>query len=157
MKLSTRQDVEAPIEFVFERAADFDAHLRQALRRGIDARRTDALTTVDVGMSWQAQIQFRGKPRKIIGQLCALDGPNGFEIQSSSGGIDSVFSVEFLPLSPRRTRIRAGLDLRPSTLSARLLIQSLKLGKHRLNERFSHRIARFAEETEGRFAVAQNL
>ena len=157
MKLSTRQDVEAPIEYVFEQAADFDAHLRQALRRGIDVRRTDSLTVTGVGLSWHAQVEFRGKPRKIVGQLCAIDAPNGFEIQSTSGGVESVFNVELLPLSPRRTRIRAGLDLRPSTISARLLIQSLKLGKHRLNQRFSQRIARFAEEIEERFALAHSL
>ena len=157
MKFSTRHDIEAPIGFVFEHASDFDGHLRQALRRGINVRRVDTLGVNTVGMCWNAGFEFRGKQRKIDGQLTQIDAPNGFQIQSVSGGLESAFDVELLQLSPGRTRILAGLDIRPKTLSSRLLIQSLKLGKNRLDERFARRVASFAREIEDRYPGAPTL
>jgi len=150
MKFSTRQDIEAPIDFVFERATDFDGFQRQALRRGVEIERADDLPATAEGMRWNAEFMFRGKNRRIQAELAKLDPPNLLLIQSVSGGLEADFEVEFMALARNRTRVRVGLELAPKTISARLLVQSLKLAKHRLNERFAHRVAQFARETEHR-------
>ena len=41
MKLSTREDIEAPIGTVFDAVTDFDGFERQLLRRGVDVTRDD--------------------------------------------------------------------------------------------------------------------
>jgi len=151
MKFSTRQDIEAPIEFVFGQAADFAAHERQAMRRGIDVDRADNLDCIETGMRWNVVFPFRGKQRKIKGELTQFDMPNSYVIQSVSGGVEADFDVEFLPLSRNRTRLIVGLQLSPRSLSARLLVQSLKLAKSSLDERFSNRIAQFASEMQNRY------
>lgn len=152
MKFSTRQDIEAPIEYVFERAADFDGHARQAMRRGVDVERADELAGVGVGMCWKVRFDFRGKPRHVLGELAEFDTPNGYLIQSVSSGIAADFDVELLPLSRNRTRLKAGLQLSPTTLSARLLVKSLKLAKGNLDERFQRRILQFATDIQGSYA-----
>ena len=42
------------------------------------------------------------------------------------------------------------LDLRPKTLAARLLVQSLKLARNKLNRKFRKRVAEFAMLIEER-------
>lgn len=157
MKFSTRQDIKAPIEFVFTRAADFEAHGRQALRRGIEINRADDMTCVGTGMQWNARFPFRGKLRKVQGELTEFDLPNSFLIKSVSGGLEADFDIEFLPLSRNRTRIKVGLDLAPKTLSARLLIQSLKLAKSNLDKRFINRMAKYASEIQDHYDRANGV
>ncbi|MEE9428201.1 MAG: SRPBCC family protein [Paracoccaceae bacterium] len=153
MKFSTRQDIEAPIEFVFDRTADFDALERQALRRGIEVDRADNLNCNGCGMQWNVRFPFRGKSRKAKGELTEYDVPNSYLIQSVSGGVEADFDVEFLPLSRGRTRVIVGLQLSPKSLSAKLLVQSLKLVKSSLDERFANRIKQFASDIQNRYST----
>jgi len=154
MKFSTRQDIEAPISYVFDRTADFEAIERQAMRRGIEVDRIDDLTANRCGMCWNVIFPYRGKPRKIKGELIQYDAPNSYLIQSVSGGVDADFDVELLPLSRNRTRVIVGLQLSPKTLSARLLMQSLKLAKNSLDTRFANRIAQFASDVQNRYRAS---
>jgi hypothetical protein len=149
MKFSTRQDIEAPIEFVFERASDFPSFERQAMRRGIEIERENGAGGAPApGLRWNARFDYRGKPRHLKAELTCFEAPNRFVIQSAVGGVETDFEVEFLALSPRRTRVIVGLELAPRTLTARLLVQSMKLAKNRLNERFAKRVAKFARDLE---------
>ena len=148
MKFSTRQDIEAPIEYVFERATDFANFERQAMRRGIEVGRPDNLSETGVGMKWDAVFQFRNKSRAIHVEVVEYNEPENVLLKSESGGVMADLSVEFLPLSKGRTRVRVGLELSPKTISARLLIQSLKFAKNNLGKRFEKRVRKFGLETE---------
>lgn len=152
MKFSTRQDVSAPIDFVFDQVADFDEHERQALRRGLDIIRTDQLGEICVGMGWQLRHKFRNKLRQVDGELSRLERPGGFWVHSVSGGIKADFVLELMALSKGQTRMRVGLDVTPHSMKSRLLIQSVKLGKSGLDTRFSNRFATMAIEIEERYA-----
>lgn len=151
MKFSTRHDIEAPIDFVFQRASDFAGFERQAMRRGIEIERADQCEVKEAGMRWKAAFSFRGKDRKVQAELSDFDMPNSLQIQSVSGGVEAEFDAEFLPLSRNRTRVKVGLQLVPRTLSSRLLIQSLKFAKSNLNKRFDARIQQFGKDVEERY------
>ncbi|MGR3662863.1 MAG: SRPBCC family protein [Paracoccaceae bacterium] len=156
MKFSTRQDIEAPIDYVFACAADFSNIEKQAMRRGIAIERTDELTEDGIGMCWKAGFSYRGKPRNIEAELTQFEAPNNIVIRSVSGGLDGDFDVEFLPLSRNRTRVHIGLQMSPKSLTARLLIQSLKFAKSSLDTRFSKRVASFGADIENRYKNSQN-
>ena len=153
MKFSLRQDILAPIEFVFERAADFDSHERQALRRGIEVVRTDVLSGTECGITWDAKFPYRGKRREVAGELAKFNQPDGFLVSTASGGLKADFDIELVMLAKNRTRMKIGLDLRPDTMKARLFVQSLKLAKARLDQRFRRRMEKFALEIEADFGV----
>ncbi|MEM1301001.1 MAG: SRPBCC family protein [Pseudomonadota bacterium] len=148
MKFSTREDVEVPIEAVFQALADFESFERRALRRGAEVERTDGLTEPGVGMAWTVGFKFRGRDRTLLPRVTRYDVPNLMEVISTSGGLDVVLAVELVDLSPARTRMSVGLEMKPNTLSARLLVQSMKLAKANLTKRFKVAVADYAETIE---------
>ncbi|MAC76640.1 MAG: hypothetical protein CML66_01065 [Rhodobacteraceae bacterium] len=150
MKFSSKEDVEAPIGLVFDLLADFETHERQAIRRGIEVQRTHTRTEPGVGMSWHALFDLRGKKRDIDVVVSAYDPPNSIHFTSDTQGLHGFTTLELIELSPRRTRMAIEVDLKPKTLAARLLVQSMKLAKKTLTKRFKLRVADYAKALEGR-------
>ena len=150
MKFSTREDIEAPIGFVFSQISDFDSHERRALRHGAEvSRRTDG--PAGAGTTWDIAFEFRGLPRKVVAELVRLDAPATVVVQSVSDGLDVVTEVDLIALSQSRTRVLVSLELKARTLSARLFLQSLKLARSRTDKRFKARVLDYAEDIEDRF------
>ncbi|MFU1478906.1 SRPBCC family protein [Roseovarius sp. C7] len=152
MKFSSKEDVEAPIDFVFAQVSDFAALERSALRRGAEVQRVDDLTTTGAGMAWDAAFEFRGKRRQTEVEMVEYDAPNAMRFVSASQALSADVEVELVALSRGRTRLRMSIELRPQNLSARLLVQSLKLARGSLNRKFDKRMAGFARDIEQRFA-----
>lgn len=148
MKFSSKEDIQAPIDYVFACITDFAAFERQALRRGGEIRRLDAAPVPEVGSAWDIAFQFRGKDRKMQAKLVQLDDPSAMQIDTQASGIDGVTKVELVALSRTQTRLAISLELSPKSLSARLLMQSLRLAKTNLSRRFKSRIAEFAADIE---------
>ena len=146
MKFSTREDIEAPLDHVFEKVSNFDSFERSMLRRGVKvSRNQDACVA---GTKWRANFRFRGKDRDIDLELQQIAPDAGYDVGFVSGGIEGVSKVELVPLSPTRTRLMVETVLSPKTLAARLLVQSLKLAKSSLTQRYKSRIAALSEEIE---------
>ena len=141
MKFSTREDVDAPIDPVFDSLCAFEAFERQAIRRGAEVRRTDAMTAPGVGMTWDVSFPVRGKVRKFDLLMRRFEKPHFMGVDASSDGLESKFDVEVIALSRTRTRVAVSLELKPKTLAARLFLQSLRLAKASLTKRFKLRIA----------------
>lgn len=151
MRFNTREDIEAPIEHVFGAISDFDGFERQALRRGAEVQRQDANGKPGIGSEWQLRFPYRGKRREVAARMTEFDAPNGYRAETESGGIEGVMSLDLVALSPRRTRMQISIDLRPRSLSARLLIQSLKFAKSNLAKRFSNRVWQMAQDIEAKY------
>ncbi|NNE79330.1 MAG: SRPBCC family protein [Silicimonas sp.] len=144
MKLSTREDIDAPIDDVYQAVTDFDGFERQLLRRGIDITR-DETQPMDVpGLCWNARFPWRGRAHDLDAELVEINQGQGYAIESRSGGIVCLGVVDLVALSKSRTRLFVSLDLKPTTLSSRLLVQSLKLTKGSLGRRFKSRVSEFA-------------
>jgi hypothetical protein len=147
MKLSTREDIEAPIAYVYGRVSDFAGFERRALRQGVDVSCRDE-GQAKVGTCWDIAFAFRGRPRKVQAELTKLDPEHGIEIESQSDGLLALTQVELVALSAARTRILVSFDIKAKTLTARLLLQSLKLAKAKMTSRFKARVLDYAENVE---------
>ena len=154
MKFSTREDIDAPIEQVFAAVSDFETFERQAIRRGADVTRVTDLPAPGVGMQWAASFVMRGRQRSLRLTTDRFEAPHLIAVRAESDGIESDFVVELIALSRSRTRMTVGLDLRPKNLSARLLVQSLKLAKNTLTKRFKLRVAEYARSLEERLRAS---
>jgi len=144
MKLSAREDIEAPIDFVFERVSDFALLERSAMRRGVEVVRSEA----EGKTTWALAFAFRGRPRNATVALEKVESPSLLVAGFSSGGLAGQTIVELIALSRNRTRLSISVDFAPPTLSARLMVQSLRLAKMTITRRFKTRVADIAEEIE---------
>jgi len=151
MRFSAREDIEAPIGHVFASVTDFDGFERQALRRGAEVQRQDTYGKPGIGSEWQLRFPFRGKDRNVHARMTEFEAPHGFQAETESGGIDGQVVLDLVALSPGRTRMQMSIDLTPRSLSARLLIQSLKFAKSNLTKRYSNRIWQLAQDIEGKY------
>jgi hypothetical protein len=108
-------------------------------------------------MMWCRKVQFgisnnfRSRDRKAEATLTVLDQPQALTIDSASDGLNPSTEIELLALSQTRTRVLVSFDLRAKTLTAHLLVQSLKLAKTKVTKRFNGRVLGFAEEIEDRY------
>lgn len=144
MKFSTRQDVQAPIEHIFARATDFDRFERVLRRKGINVTRLETPLDDPTLMCWKAEVEYRGKARKIQVDLSELSAPTRVCMTSQVNGVVSVMEADFVAITPKKSRMIVKLDLTPKTLAARLFVQSLKLGKANLDRKFAERVERYA-------------
>ncbi len=156
MKLVAREDISAPIEAVFEQLSDFDGFERSVLRRGAEMSRLDALPAPGVGMTWRTAFDYRGRPREALIELTSFDGPDRMTLIVKSSGLDIDLLVDLVAMSRTRTRMSVSTEIRPRTLPARLLLQSMKLARHGMLTRFRRKVGEFAVDLEGRCRTSES-
>jgi len=150
MKFSAREDIEAPIDYVFRHATDFADFERQAMRRGAQVIRGDN-GPVAIGTRWDIAFKFRERDRTLQAELTSLTAPDGYTIVGDSENIHVDTGLELVALSPKRTRLMLSVDIKAKNLTARLLLQSMKLAKSKLVKRFKARVLDYTEDLEERY------
>ena len=155
MKFSTRQDLELPLETVFAELCNFETFERAAMRRGVDVVRTKEPVPAGEGSAWDVSFSFRGRARNASLEVVTCDVDDGLQIAADSDGLEATTEVDLVALSPNRTRILIGIEMLPKTIAARLMIQSMKLAKRTLDQRFKTRVGEFAATLENRHGVSR--
>lgn len=148
MEITAQEDIEGSLEQVFDGLSNFEQFERAILRRGVDVRRIDEVEEPTVGMRWASEFRYRGKPRQAEITLTRFDRPNAMQFQSTSAGLTVITDLECLSLSRSRTRVSITCTLKPNTLSARILVQSIKLARSSVQRKFRARASDFAREFE---------
>lgn len=148
MKFSTKEDIEAPAEFVFDALANFPVYERAALRRGADVTRVDRLAETGPGLTWSLRFPVRGKMRRIVCELERFERPEAMDFIAESPGFNAWLNVGLVALSRTRTRLAVDLVIKPRTLTARLMLQSIRLNKASYTRRFQSRVQKYAAELE---------
>jgi hypothetical protein len=145
MRIALKHDIGLPVRAAFAAATDFAELERIAQRRGIRVVRTDGLQAPGSGMSWDIGFRFRGRDRQVATKLTAYDPPRQavFSGTSQHLSIGLVFSV--VALSRERSRLLVDIELRPRTIRARLMIQSARLARGRIERTLRTRFETFAD------------
>ena len=151
MDLSTRSDIEAPISYVFDQLTDFAAFEKAALRRGAEVQRTDDMGGVGKGMQWRASFTYRGKPQALTLSLEEMQRPRVIAFEGEASAVAGDLTIELVELSAGQTRALVKLRLKPETLTARVLVQTLRMAKQRTQSRFHGRVAAVMGDIEDRF------
>ncbi len=146
MKLSTREDIDRPITEVYAHMADFPAFETRIRDRGIDLQRGAGPVAPALGANWAAPITWRERRYDVTGELVNIEPDVGYAIEGKIGGVVSLAVVDLVSLARGKTRMFVSVELTPTSLSSRLLIQSLKLTKGSLTKRFKSRVGMLADE-----------
>ena len=150
MKFSTREDVDAPIADVFKALCDFDAFERAAMRRGAEVNRKVEPEGSGLGAKWDVAFVMRGKAREITLEVTDAREPEFLTVSMTSKSFLGSLGVELIALSRSKTRMVIGFEVRPQNLSARVLVQSAKLTKPKLDAKFRDRVALQVRDMESR-------
>lgn len=148
MKFSTKEDIDAPIDAAFVLLSDFDQFERSALRRGAEVSRTDKLSTKGVGMCWKAKFKLRGKRRNIDAEMVEFSPSEGYALDLNGGDLIAHATLDLMSLSKSQTRAALAVEIKPKSLSGRLMLQTMRLGKTRLDKRFKKKAAEFVRALE---------
>lgn len=146
MNLTTREDIDAPIGKVYEAVSDFERFERRLMRRGIDVLRDETCPPPNAGARWKITADWKGKPYEIDAELISIEPPDGFAMEAHAAGLICVGVVDLVALSKARTRLLVSVDLRATTFSSRLLLQSLRFAKGSVVGQFKSRVQEFARE-----------
>ena len=148
MKFTKSEDVEMDQDALFAKVSNFSMFERLIIRRGVSLERVAGTPENAVGMAWDSDFQFRGKKRSARIEITEYDAPNLLKFHAKSQNIEVRFEIDLTALSAKRTRMAVTSVLDPKSLSARLFVQSMKLGRSKLNKRYSQRVRQFASELE---------
>lgn len=155
MQLSSRTDIEAPIEFVYSALTDFEGWERAAMRRGADVSRTDKMRVPGPGMSWSIRFRFRGKDRQLAIKLLSWEPDAKLSFSGIGKLIEGAMSMDLVSLAPKRTRLVVSIEVKPLTIGARLFLQSMKLAKGRIQNKLNKRLGQLAADIEVRYVTTK--
>ena len=129
MKFKVSEDVDAPQEMVWARFTDFSGFEEDARGRGAILNRVGNWTQTVQGVEWRGEVTVRGKSRPITAKVTQLVPQELCIVDSRIGGMNCHQEIIFVPLSTTVTRVALMLDLSADTLTARLLLQTMKLAR----------------------------
>ena len=148
MKLTTKLDVEAPLDFVYGYLSDFDQFERLAARRGA---KVELEGPEGVGRVWTIRFKAKGKQRNVKLQLTHLVAEAVIGLALDSTLFSGVSQIDMVRLGAAKTRLVMGVEFKPKTLGARIFIQSLKLARGRVQKRLDKRAGKLGKMIEGQW------
>ena len=145
MKFVAKEDVALPQQVLFDLMADFQMFERVAIRRGVEITRSRSMASSD-GLKWDCTFEFRGRDRMACVHLDEFSAPEKMAFLITNPALDNRVEITVSALSKKQSRFQVSTVLEPKTLTARLLIQSMKLARSKYNKRFQKRVAEVANE-----------
>jgi hypothetical protein len=157
MKLSARKDIDAPVADVYDICTDIAAWERTAMRRGVDIRRKDTLSAFGPGLHWAIGFLWREKTRAAEVKLVSAERPTSMTFHAFGSLMDVMIEAEFVALSVRKSRIILRTEIKPRNLSARVIVQSLKLARGRIEAKYDARLGQLVQDLEQRLAARRKV
>jgi hypothetical protein len=148
LKFRISDDIEAPIDWVWEGFTDFAAIEADIRARDAELSRVGDWKEAALGVAWRGSVPVRGKVRTIEARIAGFIPEEQLRVESRIGGMSCDYEVVFAPLSAEVTRVSVTLELKASTLSARLLLQTLKIARRKVVQRLEGAVVRQGQAVE---------
>ncbi|MDJ0858709.1 MAG: SRPBCC family protein [Dinoroseobacter sp.] len=156
MQLNTTEILTGHIEDVFDALSDFARAERAAMSRGISVERLDALGAPGEGVKWRIGFFARGRDREAEMEVTKFTRPTALRYEGHVGGLFFETNVACRVADSNATEVTVAIKLRAKSMSARVLLQSLKIARRRVQQRFRKSIRNILREVEAsRSSVAR--
>ncbi len=144
MNFTSKQDINAPTQHVFQQLSDFDFFESYAMRMGAQVERMDVFTQPQPGMCWNIKGHFRGKDRDLELTLDSYYPSDTLSYYCITKSLSATIGFDIIPLSRTESRMKVSVDVTAKGISARVALQSAKLAKKSLDRKFDARMHSFA-------------
>jgi hypothetical protein len=151
MKFENIEDLDIPIEAAFEMLSEFTFFERMAMRRGVEVSSRDSEPASGLGAAWDLKLPWRGKTVDMEVDVNRFQKPEILGFHAVAPAIDVQLDIELVALSNHKTRLMMKTDISAKTLTGRLLLQSMKLTRGKIEKRMSGRIAEQSRNLEERY------
>lgn len=148
MKLVAREDIQASASDIWSALIDFDRLEGVARGRGVKVVRT----ATEPLPKWDLEFRFREKLRQAEVTVNSLEEPIRLTIYALGRSLEGHVCIDLQILGPNRTRMSVETEVKARSLSARMFLQSLKLAKGRINQRYQATASRMVGYLERQVA-----
>jgi hypothetical protein len=150
MQFRTTETVTGGIDAVFACMSDLVFYERKALDAGLAVRRLDKLPAPAPGMQWEVPFRARGRDRVAEIELVKLDAPMRMRFEGRVQGLLFEADMDCRVLDADATEVTVTTKLRAKSITAKVLLQSMKLARTTLNKRYRKRVRKALRDLEGR-------
>lgn len=154
MRLKSTHVINAPKDYVFDRISDFDSFERYIHEQGGTAERTDDVAGIQVGMSWHISGTFRKKNRKVDMTLDHYYPSDKMKYAVETENMNASIFFELSEIAPGQTEMSLFIDPEARNISARLILQSVKLAKKTIEKRITTRVQNFGDQIEADYRTS---
>ncbi len=152
MKFVAVEEIASPIDQLWPHVADFESfEERVAQRIGSVTRTPPGLPAA--GTTWRGRTELMGRPRDLTATLMAMERPSRIEIEAVVDGIALTILMELAEQSPRLTRLTVTTEAVARGVAGRVILQSAKLARQTLLNRYRSRVSAFSAMVENNAAM----
>jgi hypothetical protein len=106
LKFRISDDIEAPIDWVWEGFTDFAAIEADIRARDAELSRVGDWKEAALGVAWRGSVPVRGKVRTIEARIAGFIPEEQLRVESRIGGMSCDYEVVFAPCRPRSRGFR---------------------------------------------------
>ncbi|WP_045387412.1 SRPBCC family protein [Falsirhodobacter sp. alg1] len=151
MKFTSKGDMIAPPSFVFAKMSDFEGWEAAVRKRNTTVTRSPG--PIDVGTVWDTRFRLRGRVRDMKVTLVDVQPERQIHLTIADPSLNVDILLDLVALAGDKSRLVTTIELQPRNLTARLLIQSLRLARAKIQGQLDQRIHRFAADTTEQYRV----
>lgn len=140
--------VEAPSAFIFEKITNVESLLGN-LPSNVVLRSEDGSSSFEVDSKWIVRVQRTGRKFALKTVITDLIEDQYLEFETSSNRINSSSNITVTQVDETTSLVEFASKIAPNGLLGRILVQSLKASRGRLNQRLEasgQKIKNYLEE-----------
>lgn len=151
MKITSKCDVGASPDFVFARMSDYEGWERAIARRNTTLVRSPG--PIRPGTTWNTKFRLKGRDRDMLLTLLSETPGRQVHVTLADTSLDVDIIADVVEVAPQGSRMAVSLELRPRNLAARLLIQSLRLAKGKVQGQLDQRVEQWARNVAQQYKM----
>lgn len=155
MKITSKCDVGASPDFVFARMSDYEAWERAIAKRNTTLARSPG--PIRPGTTWNTRFRLKGRDRDMLLTLLSEVPGRQVHVTLADTSLDVDIIADLIEVAPERSRVAVSLELRPRNLTARLLIQSLRLAKGKVQGQLDQRVEQWARNVTQQYRSRSSM